>query len=313
LVALVWGLETRPHAEKDFELYWRGLAALGIEVPAELLAKFGAAPPPRMDAKEISEGLAPRLDAVVSAIAERLDAVVSALTGKLDTVASSLRGKLDATSSTTASKLDGLEEKAKDAGHQLDRTAAKIGALELDLQKVKARQDTTNARIDDLSRSVLASGSLIGLGFLTLAIVQCQHARSSTTAPPAPPVAAPAPASPPPPIQVVVNIGKDVAEAAVQVQLDHWLKGGGRPFSEKGMGKRKTGRPMPRTPLPDQAVKPCEGSEETLYGSCWFQTNKTAPCPPDQFQEGDKCYVPSMDDPKKPVSENQQPPTPEPR
>jgi hypothetical protein len=57
------------------------------------------------------------------------------------------------------------------------------------------------------------------------------------------------------------------------------------------MGKPK-GRPMPHQPLPGQDVAPCKGSARTLYGACWFLSGDTAPCPPDQFEEGGKCYVP---------------------
>jgi hypothetical protein len=85
------------------------------------------------------------------------------------------------------------------------------------------------------------------------------------------------------------------------------------------MGQSKTGQPMPRTRLHskrlglDQAVAPCEGSETELYRLCWRQTAHSAPCPSDNYQEANKCYVPVFDPPKEPTSETREAPNPEQR
>ena len=75
-----------------------------------------------------------------------------------------------------------------------------------------------------------------------------------------------------------------------------------------GMGEHKPVRLMPHKPLPYQATKPCQGSAATLYGACWIGTDKTAPCPPDQYEEGQKCYIPVAADPGVPVTETPQVP-----
>ena len=62
------------------------------------------------------------------------------------------------------------------------------------------------------------------------------------------------------------------------------------------MGERKTGLPVPRHALPGMAVAPCQGSETTIYGQCWVQTNQQAPCPPDLYEYEKACYIPVHDD-----------------
>lgn len=80
--------------------------------------------------------------------------------------------------------------------------------------------------------------------------------------------------------------------------------------SGTGLGEHK-GRPMPHQALPNQAVAPCRGSERTLYGACWKGTDDSPPCPPDTFQEGQKCYVPVAANPQSPVSVPRMAPNPE--
>jgi DNA-binding XRE family transcriptional regulator len=77
------------------------------------------------------------------------------------------------------------------------------------------------------------------------------------------------------------------------------------------LGERNKVRFVPREPLPNQAVAPCRGSETSINGSCWIGVlGKTAPCPPDTYQEGNYCYVPVAANPKVPLGEL---PNPEPR
>jgi hypothetical protein len=68
--------------------------------------------------------------------------------------------------------------------------------------------------------------------------------------------------------------------------------------------KKKLARPVSRTPLKGQAVKPCVDGETELYGSCWLKiADQSAPCPPNLYQEGNSCYAPSVADTPEPASE----------
>jgi len=68
---------------------------------------------------------------------------------------------------------------------------------------------------------------------------------------------------------------------------------------------------MPHEPLPGQKVTPCPGSSQVMYGGCWYETANKTPCPPDLFQEGQKCYVPIHAKEPKPSCVKTQPPNPE--
>ncbi len=76
------------------------------------------------------------------------------------------------------------------------------------------------------------------------------------------------------------------------------------------MGERKPNNLMPRTPRPGQAVPPCPGSTSTLHGACWYRTAFKPPCPPDQVQEGENCYVAVGEREKQPTSETRELPHP---
>jgi len=85
----------------------------------------------------------------------------------------------------------------------------------------------------------------------------------------------------------------------ILARLVSWLEGGLRPHAGTEMSRKPKARRVPHTPLPGQAVSPCQGSETTLYGHCWLKIADTsAPCPLDLFEDGNSCYVPSQDAPK---------------
>jgi hypothetical protein len=273
LVALAWGLEVRNGCQDDFELYWRGLASLGVEVPPALAATLSTPPPLRVD-------WTPKLDAIVSTLAGKLDVVASALGGKVDAVAASVRGKLDAFTSamtamldSNAAKLDGVSGKLDQVATQVATVAASVATLGATINDVDAKSDVAAHQQARDTRRILHS--LWGMGGLvSLVVVVAVRCQPSLT----------------PPSSVNVNIGTGAVEEATKRQGDDltW------PFHEPltgQMGKSK-GRPMPHQPLPGQEVTPCTGSAVTLYGGCWFKSDRSAPCPPDLFEEGGGCYAP---------------------
>ena len=284
LVALAWKLEVRKGSEDDFELYWRGLALLGVEVPPALAALLSSPPPPRVD-------WTPKLDAIMSTLAASRDAVVSALGGKLDALAASVRGKLDAftlavqaTIESNSAKLDGVASKVDALAAQVTAVAATVNDVDAKADVAAHQQARDNRRI---LHSLWGMGGLVSL--VVIVAVRCQ---------------------PQPPSPVNVNIGTGAAEEALKrLNLDVlW------PFHEPlagEMGKPK-GRPVPHQPMPGQEVAPCKGSATTLHGACWLQTNKIAPCPPDLFEEGGFCYAPLYAVPKNSPSGQTSPLSPNP-
>jgi hypothetical protein len=319
LVALAWRLEVRNGCEDDFELYWRGLASLGVEVPPVLAATLSSPPPPRVD-------WTPKLDAIVSTLADKLDAAASALGDKLDALAASVRGRLDAfilaaramLDSTSAkldgvsAKLDGVSAKLDGVSAKLDGVSGKLDHVGTEVTAVAAAVARVAATVNDVdakgdlaayqqardTRRILHSlwgmGGLVSL--VVIVVVRCQPGLT-------------------PPSLVNVNAGTEPHEATRQSASEG---SGGRDrgvrFRAGGinLGERKSGRPMPRTRLrwdgQDQAVAPCEGSETELYRLCWKATAHSPPCPSDEFQEGKKCYIPMFEPLKPPASETHAPP-----
>jgi len=282
LVALAWKLEVRNGCEDDFELYWRGLASLGVEVPPALAATLSSPPPPRVD-------WTPKLDAIVSTLADKLDAVGAALGGKLDAVAASVRGKLDAfTSAVTAmldsnaAKLDGFSGKLDQVGTQVATVSATVATIAATLNDVDAKSDVAaHQQARDTRRilhSVYGMGGLVSL--VVVLAVRCQPGQPLS-----------------PPSSVNVNIGTGAVEEAAKRQGTDVIW----PFQELlagQLGKRK-GRPVPPQPLPGQEVAPCKGSATTLHGGCWLKVaDQSSPCPPDLFEEGGQCYAPLYAVPK---------------
>ena len=281
LVELAWKLEVRKGSEDDFELYWRGLAALGVEVPPALAALLNTPPPPRVD-------WTPKLDAVVSSLTNTLEAVASALGGKFDALAASVRGKLDAFTLEVRAMLDSTSAKLDGVSGELDRVATKVTALTAAVATMAATVNDVDAKGDldayrrehdtrKILRSLWGMGGLVSL--VIIVAVRCQPGPTFL-----------------PPSSVNVAIGTGAVEEVAKRQGADAIW----PFQTLlagEMGKPK-GRPVPHQPLPGQDVAPCKGSARTLHGSCWFLSGDVAPCPPDQFEEGGKCYAPIYAVPK---------------
>jgi hypothetical protein len=49
---------------------------------------------------------------------------------------------------------------------------------------------------------------------------------------------------------------------------------------------------MPSTPFPEQRRPPCESTQEALSGGCWYRLAQRPPCGPEQYRQGDGCFMP---------------------
>jgi len=234
---------------------------------------------------------------------------LAALRGHLGRVV----GKLDALVSALLAKLASTEAKVDAANGKIDSTLGQIGALQAALNHTDAKVDLVLVRLEQLMAylAMLAKRAVLGVGIGFAVIVTCQ--RVSPTAPSS---------APAPQINLIVERGRG-ADNGLERENDDSPGAGVRgvcPASRRAlagsnMGQSKSkagaGRPMPHAGLRGQAISPCQGSETTLYGFCWVETRQSAPCPSDQFQEGEKCYRPIHEPPRKPESETTQPPNPE--
>ena len=151
-------------------------------------------------------------------------------------------------------------------------------------------------------------GGALLVGVIVLLFANCQRGQ------------APAAVSAlPPAVNLNVNVGNVAAQVAGEIS-----RGASAPDervihpadSAKKMGDRKPKprvRMVPHKPMRGQATTPCPGSTSDLYGGCWYQTAHSAPCPPDQYQDGQSCYVPVNKEEDVPASETRELPHPEQR
>ena len=309
LAAFVWGLETRPRSEGDFELYWRGLASLGVEVPPELLAKLENPPPPRVDAKELADGIAPRLEAVVSKVTGSLDAVLSSVGGKLDALSSSLRGKLEALALTVGNRLDGAETKVETVNKKLDVVNASLEDQDAKLDIIDHKLNKTNDRLDKGTRQLLVAiwgmGVLVAGALFTLAVVLAS-ARSRDVPAPAPATVS-APAAPPV-TKVVVNVSSGLVEDAVRAARQaafNAMPPSFEPVAED-MGEKKVPENwIPQEPFPFQKRAPCDATlyEVEINDGCWVGVLGAKPPCGRLYRYENACYRPIAADPKKPITE----------
>jgi hypothetical protein len=73
-------------------------------------------------------------------------------------------------------------------------------------------------------------------------------------------------------------------------------------FAKASPSTQPLTRPMPRTPLPDQARPPCPENAEAINGGCWFRLARKPPCG-DRFAEyNGGCYVVAKDEKAEPLS-----------
>lgn len=67
------------------------------------------------------------------------------------------------------------------------------------------------------------------------------------------------------------------------------------------------GLPMPRQPYPGQKKPPCVPElQRAINGGCWAgpHATKKPPCGPAAFDYDDGCYIPVIDAPRMPTSED---------
>jgi hypothetical protein len=247
------------------------------EVAKEAAGEVASAVTARLDKTEgLLEALRARLETFVTqaewkfhGLEKQLSGVLSTLGGKLDTFASSVREQLGASASTIATidiKLDHAQAQFNNADTQLEFMRYALSAIEKKREKDK----------QEIVRAAWGGGVLAVLGCVVF--MHC-HAPTAVTA------------------NVHVRAGVTQEAARSENSPLHFDRA---PGIAGELGGRKV-RAVSRTPMPGQAVTPCQGSERTLYGSCWILTGDAAPCPPDQFQDGQRCYVPVMDHSKPPI------------
>jgi len=238
------------------------------EVAREAAGEVASAVTTRLDKTEgLLEALRAKLEAFVTQaewkfhdLENQLAGVLSALGGKLDTFASELREQLGVFASTINTKLDHTQAHLDHADTQLELMRYALASIEK-----KREQDKK-----EIVRAAWGGGVLAVLGCVVF--MHC-HAPTAVTA--------------------NVNVRAGVTEEAAR-SANAPLHFDRDPAVAGELGGRKV-TAVPRKPMPGQAVTPCRGSERTLHGSCWIETRDDAPCPPDQFQEGQRCYVPVMD------------------
>ena len=202
-------------------------------------------------------------------------------------------------------RLDAAQGRLDSANEKLDSANMTLDVLQAPLNHTDAKVELLISKIENQKANGIKLALACG-GIVFAVLVTCQHAPLT------------APSSAPQVVNVHVGPGRETAEGARSYDRDDlasgWVrtepKGGVRSRPGPGMGQRKTGRPMPHTPFPGQAAAPCQGSEKEFYGLCWGEMRADVPCPPDQFQEGGRCYVPVYEAPKKPASETRESPNP---
>jgi len=300
---------------KRWERYQREMASQPVadseaspgstaETVKEAVAKVGDTVRGWLDtAGSTLQAFATQGSALLSGLAARLDsngAQIDAQNAKLDSTRDTLKdvnAKLD----STDARLDSMNAKLDSTGAKLDdvkRTATNTEAV---AELINAKMDTREQR--RRREHLHLMGAIFGMGLLLTCVLR------KSTAPDAPVQS-----------NVTVNVGTTQggnAEAPSGWWGEALFPWG---FGAK-MGERKPApaprpqgpRMMPHKPLPGQAVEPCPGSSRVVFGSCWYLTGDKAPCPPDQFQEGQQCYVPVRMDPNEPGSETTRPPNPEQR
>lgn len=266
LVSLAWKLPLRG-PEDDFEMCWRGMASQGIEVPPDLLAKLGTPPPLKVDPQEIADGLAPRLNAVLSDISNKLDAILSGMSGKLDAVASSLRGKLDVFMPLVSGKLEAVAT-------SVEHTDAKLDIMAIELKRSSRRT----------IRAVWAAAGCVALAVGAMVFLPGR----SQAAPSAPCVN----------VAIVTSVG--VNGELVASDRRSWLG-----IHIEQMGEQQPREQyVPIKPFPGQKLEPCsrEAGERAIYGGCWANMGDVKPpCGRLLFRSGNECYRPVAADPQKPV------------
>jgi hypothetical protein len=288
LVGLAWKQETLGPTE-DFEIFWRGLATMGVEVPAELLAKLGTPPPSRVDPVEIAEGLMPKLDAVLSSMGDQLNATLATAHAKVDAMTAFLRGKLEAFTLATRGTLDNLDGKLDVVQATLNHADAKIDLLDMkaDASEAQHRKDKRA-----IQRTTWLSGALVG-GFVAVGFVAVldrlvlAHALRVASATP--------------PVTIVVGSGAD--GAVVTSDSESWFN-----RKEENVGGKEVGEKTPREqhvpvkPFPGQATPPCmeDAGEVTINGGCYVTTKVKPPCGRYLYRSGDECYRPIKADAREP-------------
>jgi len=200
---------------------------------------------------------------------------------------------------TDGHTLDDVKAKLDSTGAKLDDVKKTVNHTEAVTELLDAKMDTSEQRRQREHLRLMAA--IFGMGlFLTC-------------------VSRPAPADP---VQsFTVNVGQVAADVAGRQPARRWgeaIHPDNRiPAGIAGdMGERQPASGpvmMPHEPLAGQQVAPCSGSSEVIYGGCWYETGKKTPCPSDQFQEGQKCYVPIHAKEPKHSSETVRSPNPEQR
>jgi hypothetical protein len=247
------------------------------DVAREAAGEVAGAVTGRLDKTDgMLEALRGKLDAFVTQaewrfheVEKQLSGVFSALGNTLDAFASSVRGQLEESSSTINLKLDRGQAQLNDAEMQFELMRYALAAMEERRKKDKK----------EILRATWGAGGLAVLG--SVLFVHCHVPRAG-------------------PESLNGRTREGVTERAAS---------GGQPMPHVDdspgiggeLGERKVTL-VPKTSLPGQAVAPCRDWMTTLYGSCWVElANKTAPCPPDTYQDGQRCYVPVMAHGKPPV------------
>jgi len=248
----------------------------------------------------------------LQAFATQGGALLSGLASKLDSAGSQLdsqNAKLDSTANKlddVNAKLDGNGVKLDKLNAKLDSNGAKLDTLYKTANNTEALAEVIRAKMDTSEQRrrrehLRIMGAILGVGLLLTCVSR------SGTAPTAPAQ------------NVTVNVGQgatDVAGRRVPGRQGDATDPESRSAEQIAgdMGERHpTSEPvmMPHQPFPWQRVAPCPGSSKVMYGGCWYVTEEKAPCPSDQFQEGQKCYVPIHAKEPKSSSETAQPLNPE--
>ena len=251
-------------------------------------------------AKEAISGVADMIRAWLDSAGNSMQALASNASALL----SGLAGKLD----TLGDRLDGLSIKLDSISKKIDSNGAKLDTLRVNTNNTDSQVEVLGFKVDDSEARRRKDkwhilGAILG-GFALLAFLQCQHAPSSALVGPA--------------LVQNVTVTQGTAQAAADATGSRgreWTQVMPYPSTPaSNMGERKQEpkgpRMMPHEPLPGQALKPCPEATTTLYGACWIQTQQTAPCPSNQFQEGQSCYVP-IQAANSPFSQNTHPSNPE--
>ena len=204
-----------------------------------------------------------------------------------ETLASSIAAKLPTPSApppVDSRELTALSGKMDQANEKADQTHGKLVDANLRLDTVHATQHETNARLDKLTWAVLGAGAFIGTGLVAAVALLLWHHASA-------------------PARLALTMwGSNVVVLGNLVDRGQLMESSTQTWFNPGIagdvGTRKTGRPMPHQPLPNQMVGTCPAGATSLNGACWVKVaDQQAPCFPGFFSHGSACYLPVWNTP----------------